>query len=167
MGNSIVVDGEPSCTSCSHSDDKTIVERHTCYVVDNHKEGEEYLKTQYLEELKELGKDDVIVTDSIKLSTEFESLLFDSKTVTELIEKSNNNHSELNYIFFNLSENLIAKMSKENNKDYKIDKNYILRNKELIMKNQKMEHLSEFQEKYDLDDITYNSKMLRNKEEQE
>ena len=127
----------------------------------NHKEGEEYLKTQYLEELKELGKDDVIVTDSIKLSTEFESLLFDSKTVTELIEKSNNNHSELNYVFFNLSENLIAKMSKENNKDYKIDKNYILRNKELIMKNQKMEHLSEFQEKYNLDDITYNSKMLR------
>ena len=58
-------------------------------------------------------------------------------------------------------------MSKENNKDYKIDKNYILRNKELIMKNQKMEKLSEFQEKYDLDDITYNSKMLRNKEEQE
>ena len=58
-------------------------------------------------------------------------------------------------------------MSKENNKDYKIDKNYILRNKELIMKNQKMEHLSEFQKKYNLDDITYNSKMLRNKEEQE
>ena len=123
--------------------------------------------------MKELGKDDVIVTDSIKLSTEFESLLFDSKTVTELIEKSNANHSELNYIFFNLSEKLIEKMGEENNldykmdKDYKIDKNYILRNKELIMKNQKMEHLSEFQEKYNLDDITYNSKMLRNKEEQE
>lgn len=133
----------------------------------NHKEGEEYLKTQYLEELKELGKDDVIVTDSIKLSTEFESLLFDSKTVTELIEKSNANHSELNYIFFNLSEKLIEKMGKENNLDYKIDKNYILRNKDLIMKKENMQHLSEFQEKYDLDDITYNSKMLRNKEEEE
>ena len=131
----------------------------------NHKEGEEYLKTQYLEELKELGKDDVIVTDSIKLSTEFESLLFDSKTVTELIEKSNTNHSELNYIFFNLSEKLIEKMGKENNLDYKIDKNYILRNKDLIMKKENMQHLSEFQEKYDLKDITYNSKILRNKEE--
>ena len=131
----------------------------------NHKEGEEYLKTQYLEELKELGKDDVIVTDSIKLSTEFESLLFDSKTVTELIEKSNANHSELNYIFFNLSEKLIEKMGKENNLDYKMDKNYILRNKDLIMKKENMQHLSEFQEKYDLKDITYNSKILRNKEE--
>ena len=91
--------------------------------------------------------------------------MFDSKTVTELIEKSNANHSELNYIFFNLSEKLVEKMGEENNLDYKMDKNYILRNKDLIMKKENMQHLSEFQEKYDLKDITYNSKILRNKEE--
>lgn len=129
----------------------------------NHKEGEEYLKTQYLEELKEIGKEDVLVTDSIKLSTEFESLLFDNKTVTELTEKSNSNHSELNYIFFNLTEKLIEKINKENNLNYEIDKNYILRNKDMIMDKEKMEHLNQFQEKYGLNDITYNPRKLKEK----
>lgn len=115
-----------------------------------HKNMENYIRNKVKEILVKFGADpEFLVTNAIKISTEYEKLHFDGRTVTDLTAKGNEMQNELNYTFFRLAERIIEKMKKDNQGiEYKFNEKTLLRNKKSIMEDEKMSYLSEFEEKY-------------------
>lgn len=115
-----------------------------------HKTMEKYIKEQVREALLQAGTDkNLLILNGIRTSTEYERLHFDGKTVTDLTAKGNEMQNDLNYTFFRLAERIIEKMAVDNKgTDYKFNEKTLLRNKNLIMKNEGMKTLQEFEEKY-------------------
>ena len=124
---------------------------------------------ELVDEYNKIENVDLFLAPNIKLSATYENMQFSAKTVTELgkrkyvldsegnqvLEESRKIDYEkvkdLNFAFFRLTEHMLEKMSKDNNKEYRFNKEIILKNKSKIMENDNMKELSEFCKKYDIE----------------